>query len=177
MGSLEQRDPYEDYITINKELADFDKKLLEKPQIIVANKMDLEGAKENLEEFKKKVKEEIFEISAINSEGLDKLLIKIADTLDTIEDKPLYEEDNFESHVLYKFKEEKPFEVVKENDIFVVKGEKIEKLLKMTKFTDEGARRFANKLRHLGVDDELRKQGIQPGDIVRILDFEFEFKD
>ena len=177
MGSLEQRDPYEDYITINKELADFDKKLLEKPQIIVANKMDLEGAKENLEEFKKKVKEEIFEISAINSEGLDKLLIKIADTLDTIEDKPLYEEDNFESHVLYKFKEEKPFEVVKENDIFVVKGEKIEKLLKMTKFTDEGARRFANKLRHMGVDDELRKQGIQPGDIVRILDFEFEFRD
>ena len=89
----------------------------------------------------------------------------------------LYEEDNFESHVLYKFKEEKPFEVTKENDIFIVKGDKIEKLLKMTKFTDEGARRFANKLRHLGVDDELRKQGIKPGDIVRILDFEFEFKD
>ena len=43
--------------------------------------------------------------------------------------------------------------------------------------TDEGARRFANKLRHLGVDDELRKKGIMPGDIVRILDFEFEFKD
>ena len=47
----------------------------------------------------------------------------------------------------------------------------------MTKFTDEGARRFANKLRHLGVDDELRKQGIMPGDIVRILDFDFKFKD
>ena len=177
MGALEGRDPYEDYKTINKELSDFDKKLLDKPQIIVANKMDLEGAKENLKEFKKKVKEDIFEISAINSEGLDKLLIKIADILDTIEDKPLYEEDNFESHVLYKFKEEKPFEVIKEDDIFVVKGDKIEKLLKMTKFTDEGARRFANKLRHLGVDDELRRQGIEPGDIVRILDFEFEFKD
>ena len=177
MGSLEGRNPYDDYITINKELSDFDKKLMDKPQIIVANKMDLPNSKENLKEFKKKVGEEIFEISAINSEGLDKLLIKIADTLDSIEDKPLYEEENFESHVLYKFNEEKPFEIIKENDIYVVKGEKIEKLLKMTKFTDEGARRFANKLRHLGVDDELRKQGIVPGDIVRILDFEFEFKD
>ena len=177
MSGLEGRDPYDDYITINKELSDFDKKLLDKPQIIVANKMDIESSKENLKEFKKKVKEDIFEISAINSEGLDKLLIKIADTLDNTIDKPLYEEDNFESHVLYKFKEERPFEITKDNDVYIVKGDKIEKLLRMTKFTDEGARRFANKLRHLGVDDELRKQGIKPGDIVRILDFEFEFKD
>ena len=177
MSGIEGRDPYDDYMTINKELSDFNKKLLDKPQIIVANKMDLESSKENLKEFKKKVKEDVFEISAINSEGLDKLLIKIADTLDGIEDEPLYEEENFESHVLYKFKEEKPFTIEKENDIFVIKGEQIEKLLRMTKFTDEGARRFANKLRHLGVDDELRKLGIEPGDIVRILDFEFEFRD
>ena len=177
MSAIEGRDPYEDYVTINKELENFDKKLMDKPQIIVANKMDLEVSKENLKEFKKKVKEEIFEISALNSEGLDKLLIKIADTLDTIEEVPLYEEDNFESHVLYKFKEEKPFEIFKEDDIYIVKGEQIEKLLRMTKFTDEGARRFANKLRRLGVDDELRKMGIQPGDTVRILDFEFEFSD
>lgn len=177
MSAIEGRDPYEDYMVINKELENFDKKLMDKPQIIVANKMDLEASKSNLKEFKKKVKDEIFEISAINSEGLDNLLLKIADVLDTIEDKPLYDEENFESHVLYKFKEEKPFEVIKENDIFVVKGDQIEKLLKMTKFTDEGARRFANKLRHLGVDEELRKQGVEPGDIVRILDFEFEFKD
>ena len=177
MSAIEGRYPYEDYVTINKELENFDKKLMDKPQIIVANKMDLEVSKENLKEFKKKVKEEIFEISALNSEGLDKLLIKIADTLDTIEEVPLYEEDNFESHVLYKFKEEKPFEIFKEDDIYIVKGEQIEKLLRMTKFTDEGARRFANKLRRLGVDDELRKMGIQPGDTVRILDFEFEFSD
>ena len=177
MSALEGRDPYEDYITINNELYNFDKKLMEKPQIIVANKMDLDSSKENLKEFKKKVKDEIFEISAINSEGLDELLVKIADVLDTIEEKPLYEEDNFESHVLYKFEEEKPFEIIKDNDVYVVKGEQIEKLLKMTKFTDEGARRFANKLRKLGVDDELRKLGIKQGDYVRILDSEFEFRD
>ncbi len=177
MSASEERNPYDDYVTINKELSNFDKKLMDKPQIIVANKMDLPSSKDNLKEFKKKVDAEVFEISAINSSGLDELLIKIADTLDATEDKPLYDEDNFESHVLYKFEEEKPFEIYKDNDVYVVTGDKIEKLLRMTKFTDEGARRFANKLRHLGVDEELRKQGIKPGDIVRILDFEFEFKD
>lgn len=178
MSASEGRDPYEDYVIINKELENFDKKLMSKPQIIVANKMDLPNSKENLKKFKEKIhSDEVYEISAINSQGLDNLLIKIADTLDTTNEKPLYEEDNFESHVLYKFEEEKPFEIYKDNDVFVVTGDKIEKLLRMTKFTDEGARRFANKLRHLGVDDELRKRGIVPGDIVRILDFEFEFKD
>ena len=178
MSASEGRDPYEDYVIINKELENFDKKLMSKPQIIVANKMDLPNSKENLKRFKEKIhSDEVYEISAINSQGLDNLLIKIADTLDTTNEKPLYEEDNFESHVLYKFEEEKPFEIYKDNDVFVVTGDKIEKLLRMTKFTDEGARRFANKLRHLGVDDELRKRGIVPGDIVRILDFEFEFKD
>ena len=74
----------------------------------------------------------------------------------------------------------KKYQKTLKNELHTIKkekGEKIEKLLKMTKFTDEGARRFANKLRHMGVDDELRKQGIEPGDIVRILDFEFEFRD
>ena len=177
MSGIEGRNPYDDYVTINKELENFDKKLMDKPQIIVANKMDMESSKENLKEFKKKVKDDVYEISAINSEGLDELLIKIADVLDSAEDKPIYNEEEFESHVLYKFKEEQPFEVEKEGDIYIVKGEKIEKLLKMTKFTDEGARRFATKLRKLGVDDKLRELGIEPGDIVRILDFEFEFKD
>ncbi len=177
MSSFEGRDPYEDYITINKELENFNKDLINKPQIIIANKMDMENSKENLIEFKKKVKKDVFEISALTGEGLDDVLIKIADILDTIEDKPLYSEEKFESHVLYKFKEEQPFDIYKEDDVFIVKGEEIEKLLKMTKFTDEGARRFANKLRKMGVDDKLKEMGIQEGDLVRILDFEFEFKE
>ena len=177
MSSFEGRDPYEDYVTINKELENFDKKLLDRPQIIVANKMDMPSSKENLIQFKKKVKKDVYEISALNNVGIDELLIKIADVLDQIEDKPLYDEEKFESHVLYKFKKEQPFDIYKENDCFVVRGDQIEKLLKMTKFTDEGARRFANKLRKLGVDDKLKEMGIKQGDTVRILDFEFEFKE
>ena len=177
MGSTEGRNPYDDYVLINKELEEFNPKLLEKPQVIIANKMDMDSARENLEEFKKKVKEKVFPISALNNEGIDDALIEIANKLDETSEEPLYSEDNFESHVLYKFKEEPTFEVYKDNDVYVVTGEKIEKLLKMTKFTDEGARRFANKLRKMGVDDRLREMGIQEGDYVRILDYEFEFRE
>lgn len=177
MSAYEGRDPYEDYITIRKELGDFDKKLLDKPEVIIANKMDMESAKENLKEFKKKVNKEVFEISALTGEGIDKVLVKIADELDNIKDEPLYENEQFEKYVLYKFKEEKPYRIYKDNDVYVVSGEEIEKLLRMTKFTDEGARRFAKKLRRMGVDEDLQKMGVQEGDTVRILDFEFEYKE
>ena len=137
----------------------------------------LKAAKENLKEFKKKVNKEVFEISALTGEGIDKVLVKIADELDNIKDEPLYENEQFEKYVLYKFKEEKPYRIYKDNDVYVVSGDEIEKLLRMTKFTDEGARRFAKKLRRMGVDEDLQKMGIQEGDTVRILDFEFEYKE
>ena len=172
MSGIEGRDPYDDYLKIRNELKLYSDKLEKKEEIIVANKMDMPSSKENLEKFKEKVNKEIYEISAINNIGIDDLLIKIADKLETIEEVDLYE---IESHILYKFKEEQPFTIVRENDIYVIKSEKIEKLFKMTKFTDEGIRRFSNKLRRMGVDDELEKMGIQEGDIVRILDFEFEY--
>lgn len=179
MSALEGRDPYDDYVVINKELENFNKKILDKPQIIIANKMDVEGAKENLEKFKKKVSKPVYEISAINDEGLDEVLIVLADMLDKIEKQPLYEEERFESHVLYKFKQEQPFKVIKEQDgVYVIKGEEIEKIYKMTWFvTDEAFLRFSNKLRKLGIDDKLKEMGIQNGDTVRILDYEFEYRE
>ena len=178
MSGIEGRDPYGDYIVIMEELRQFDPKLLDKPMIIVANKMDMESSKENLKEFKKNVNQKIFEISAINNEGLDKVLIEIADMLDKIKKEPLYEEEKFESHVLYKFKTEKPFTIVKDGETYIVKGNKIEKLLKMTWFSsDEAYQRFSNKMKKMGIDDELKKMGIQNGDIVKILDYEFEYRE
>ena len=177
MSGIEGRNPYDDFVTINNELENFDKKILKKPQIIIANKMDIASSKNNLEEFKKKVDLPIYEISAINGEGLDKVLIALADILDKEEKVDLYSEDEFESHILYKFEEEKPFVIEKDNNVFVVHSDKIEKLFKMTKFTDEGVRRFSNKLRRMGVDDKLKEMGAKEGDIVRILDFEFEFTE
>lgn len=177
MSGSEGRDPYEDYLIINKELESFSNKLTKKPQIIIANKMDMDGAKENLAKFKEKVKAEVFEISAMNKVGLEEVLTKLADMLESIEDSPLYEEDQFEGHVLYTFKKEEPYTIEKDGNAFVVKGEKVEKLFRMTKFTDEGIRRFTTKLRRLGLDDKLKEMGIEEGDIVRILDFEFEYRD
>ena len=175
MSGSEGRDPYDDYLLINKELEEFSKKLINKKQIIIANKMDIEGAEKNLEEFKKKVNEKVFPIVAINNEGLNDLIKYIADVLDEIDIEPLYEENEIESHVLYKFKKEKPFTITKE-DAWIVRGDTVEKLFKMTKFnTNDGTLRFARKLKQMGIDDELKKLGAKEGDTVRILDYEFTY--
>lgn len=178
MSGFEGRNPYDDYVTIRKELESFDEKLIKRPEIIIANKMDMETSEKNLKEFKEKVKDvEIYPITAITNEGLENVINKLADMLDEIPIEPLYDEEKFESFVLYKFKKEEPFTITKENNTWVVKGEEVEKLLKMTKFnTEEAVSRFANKLRKMGIDDKLIELGVQEGDIVRILDFEFEFK-
>ena len=179
MSGFEVINPYEDYLLINKELEDFNKSLLLKPQIIIANKMDIPTSTENLKEFRKKVKNvEIFEVSAMNNQGMKEVLIKLSKMLDTIEKKPLYEEEKFESHILYKFKKEQPFSITKDGNVWVVSGKEVEKLLRMTRFTtDEAAKRFANKLRRMGIDDKLKEMGAVDGDYVRILDLEFEFSE
>ena len=179
MASVDGRDPIEDYNIINNELKEYKMNLSKRPMIIVANKMDLPGAKENLEKFKKVVKEDIIEISAYTRSNLNELLYKIADTLDKTEAFSLFEEDE-ENIVEYTFEEEKkPFEIVKDKDgVYNVVGEKIEKFFAMTDFDSDIARaRFARQLRTLGVDDKLRELGVKNGDTVRIIDFEFEFID
>ena len=171
-------DPYKDYITINKELENFDESLIKKPQIIIANKMDMPSSKENLKKFKEKVDKEIYEMSAINGEGINKILLKLADLLDEIPKTQLYKDEKFESHVIYKFKEEKPYKITKDKDTWVISGKGIEKLLIMSRpDTDEAILRFSNKLRKMGIDDELRELGAQDGDPIRIMDYEFEFKE
>ena len=180
MSAYEGRDPYDDYVVINKELENFNKNLLKKPQIIIANKMDVETSKDNLVEFKKKLKDKsikIFEVSAISNEGLTEVVDYLGDLLDTIPEQNLFDEEQFESHVLYKFKKEEPYTITREGDEWVIKGKEVEKLFKMTKFTtDEAIMRFAKKLRRMGIDDKLKEMGAVEGDMVRILDFYFEFK-
>ena len=177
MSAFEGRDPYLDYVTINKELENFNKDILKKPEIIIANKMDLPSAKENLEKFKKKIGDKkIFEVSAMTNTGLEDVVTALADMLDEIPVTALYEDDKFESHVLYKFKKDDPYTITKEDDCWVIRGDEIEKIFKMTKFTDEGLARFSKKIRKMGVDDKLIELGAEPGDKVRILDFFFEYR-
>ncbi len=184
MSGSEGRVPYEDYMAINNELEQYNLRLMERPQIIVANKMDMPDAEENLNEFKTKIAEDIpvFPISAVTKTRLRELLLAIADKLETTPEFPLNEilEQEDEDTVLYKYVAEEPdFEISREPDgTFVLSGAKIERLFTMTNFErDASISRFARQLRAMGVDEALRKRGAKDGDIVRLLDYEFEFMD
>ncbi|ARI76937.1 GTPase ObgE [Halobacillus mangrovi] len=181
MSGGEGRDPYEDYVTINNELSSYDKRLENRPQIIVANKMDMPDAEAHLEMFKEQVGKDvmIYPISTVTREGIDELLYAVADLLDSIpkQEEPIEEVDE---RVVYKFeKEEAPFKITRADDgAYVLYGEKIESLFKRTDFTrDQSINRFARQMRSMGVDEALRKRGASNGDTVRILDYEFEFVD
>lgn len=179
MSAIEGRDPYEDYVLINKELEEFNEKLIKKPQIIIANKMDLPSAKEELEKFKEKVSDvEIYEISAATNQGLQKVVDRLADLVDEVPTSPLYEDSQIESHVLYKFKKEEPFTITRDDDgTWAIQGKEVEKIFKMTKFSsDEAAYKFAKKLTRMGIDQKLEELGAEEGDQVRILDFYFDYR-
>ncbi|HGV4069047.1 TPA: GTPase ObgE [Enterococcus faecium] len=188
MSGMEGRDPYEDYLTINKELSTYNLRLLERPQIIVANKMDMPDAQENLVKFKEQLNKEkedefaddipVFPISGVTRQGLDALLNATADLLEVTPEFPLYEEELEEETVHYGFNPEGPeFQIDRDSDAtWILSGEKIEKLFQMTNFDhDETVMRFARQLRGMGVDEALRARGAKDGDLVRIGEFEFEF--
>ncbi|MBE6156773.1 MAG: GTPase ObgE [Firmicutes bacterium] len=179
MSGIEGRNPVEDYQVIRNELDKYSDKLSNKIEIIVANKMDIEGFDENLEEFKKVYPDKlVFSISAMNNTGINELLEFVADKLDEVNSEHLYNENEFESHMVFKFKEEKPYTIEKDGDVWVIKGEEIEKLFNMTRFNeDEAVLRFARKLRGMGVEAELERLGAKRGDEVQILEYIFEFKE
>ena len=189
MSASEGRDPYEDYLAINKELESYNLRLMERPQIIVANKMDMPESQENLVEFKKKLAENydefeelpaIFPISGLTKQGLATLLDATAELLDKTPEFLLYDESDMEEEAYYGFdEEEKAFEISRDDDAtWVLSGEKLMKLFNMTNFDrDESVMKFARQLRGMGVDEALRARGAKDGDLVRIGKFEFEFVD
>ncbi|MED1819616.1 GTPase ObgE [Bacillus subtilis] len=183
MSGLEGRDPYEDYLTINQELSEYNLRLTERPQIIVANKMDMPEAAENLEAFKEKLMDDfpVFPISAVTREGLRELLFEVANQLENTPEFPLYDEEELtQNRVMYTMEnEEVPFNITRDPDgVFVLSGDSLERLFKMTDFSrDESVKRFARQMRGMGVDEALRERGAKDGDIIRLLEFEFEFID
>ncbi|PWU68350.1 GTPase ObgE [Gracilibacillus dipsosauri] len=181
MAGTEGRDPYQDYKTINQELEQYDPTLLERPQIIAANKMDLPEAEDQLALFKEQLEEDypVFPISTVTKEGIRELLFAVANKLDEIPKnyQPIEEK---EDRVIYRFeKEDKGFQITRDPDgAYVLLGEKIEKLFKMTDMTrEESIQRFSRQLRGMGVDEALRQRGAEDGDTVRLLDYEFEFME
>ena len=179
MASIEGRDPYDDYLKINLELKAYDQKLTDRPQIIVANKMDMPQAEENLKMFKKQLGEDVqvYAISALTKDGLRDVLFAIADTLESIPKISTEKEDMKETVVYRHVKAEKDFTISRDSDgVYVITGDKVETLFKMTDFaSNESSQRFARQLRGMGVDQALRDRGVKDGETIRLLDYEFEF--
>ena len=183
MSGEEGRDPYEDYLAINKELTAYDESILERPQIIVATKMDLPNSADNLEEFKQKLaksdknENEILAISSVTHSGLQELIQKTADLLEktaVIPMNTLEETKDYEYHGT----SEDEFHISFDDEIesWVISGEKIEKLFKMTDTMHEQSMlRFARQMRGMGIDKALREAGAKDGDTVTILDFSFTY--
>lgn len=179
MSGSEGRNPIEDYEMIRKEMESYNEKLIQKKEVIIANKSDQENFQESLKLFREKYPEAlVFEVSAINNQGLDSLMEHLASLLEEIKEEDIYEENDYESTIIYKFQNEKPYTITRENDIWVLKGSQIEKLFFMTRWEEEDAQiRFARKLKGMGVEEELESLGAKSGDEVKILDYIFVFKE
>ena len=179
MGANDGRDPLEDYRIINEELANYHPKLATRPQIVVANKMDLDDAKANLERFKKAYPDvEVFETMTIIHEGIDKLLYKCIELLDKTPVFDLNDEKEKEERVVYKFEAKKPEFTISNlgNGQYRVNGDKVVRLFHATDFDDEKQMmNFGLTLKKMGVDDALRKAGAKDGDVILIEDYRLEF--
>lgn len=179
MSGESGRNPVEDYEIINNELASYKFGLMQRPQVIVANKMDGDNAEENLKAFKENYPDLlVYPTTALIAEGLKEVIYKVADLLDVTAEFPLTEEDNV--GVLYKYTPEPdPFTIRNlGNGQWSLEGDEINKLFKRTDFEDEQqALAFALALKRMGVDDAMREKGVQPNDSVFIGDYVFEFTE
>lgn len=174
-----REDPVKDYEVINEELKSYQMRLLERPQIVVANKMDLDDEHEKLDAFRKAYPDVIvFETTAIIHEGLQPVLKKAADLLATTPPFPIMDDIQQNSGVTYTLeKKEKEIQIDKlEDGVWKVSGPKVERTFDITQLNnEEDYFNFANKMRYMGIDKALREAGCQDGDTVQICGFEFEF--
>lgn len=180
-SGCEGRDPIEDIYTINKELEAYNAELAARPQIIVANKIDMiyENPMEVIESIRKEFEPkgyEVYPISALNGEGITKVLYKVREMLDKIGDNPVIFEPEFDVNQVVKLEEPFIVEYDEKEDEFVVEGPRIEKMLGYTNLESEkGFVFFQNFLKDNGILDELERLGIQEGDTVRMYDLSFDY--
>ena len=180
-ASVEGRDPVEDIRTINAELKAYNPSLLERPQVIAANKVDSiyntgeEDWEDPVERLKREFEPEgiqVFAISAVTGQGVKELLYHVNDLLKTVDRKPVIFEKEFEYQG-----ENLPYTVERNEDgIYVVEGPKIEKMLGYTNLDSEKGFQFFQKfLKDSGILAELEEAGIEEGDTVRMYGLEFDY--
>ena len=179
VSGMEGRDPMEDYRKINAELSAYSEFLASRPQIVAANKMDLPDARENFPAIEAALKaegREVFPVSAATGEGLKALIQRAAELLATL---PKEVAPAFPVVVPPSSAKDAEFTIRRDDSgAFIVEGKNIERLVAMTRFSDEESlMRFQNILRRNGIDEALRARGIKEGDTVRIREMEFDFSE
>lgn len=179
-ASVEGRDPLEDIKAINKELEAYDPAILDKPQVIAANKMDvcMEGSEEIIEKLRKEFGPkgiEVFSISAVSGQGVKELLYHVQELLKTCPEEVTVYEPEFDPAL--RFFSEEPFTVeVNEEGEYVVEGPRIEKMLGYTNIDSEkGFLFFQRFLKEQGILKQLEELGIEEGNTVRMYGLMFDY--
>lgn len=177
-ASTEGRDPVEDIKTIMNELKGYDESLLDRPQVIAANKIDAIYDEEN--DNIKRIREafpdiKVFPISGVSGKGIPELLYELVNILSTIDRTPTVFEKEFE--IDYSSDKNLPFTVeIDEDGVFVVEGPRIEKMLGYTNLDSEKGFDFFQKfLKTSGVLEKLEEAGIEDGNTVRMYGHEFDY--
>ncbi len=173
-AQVDGRNVIEDFITLRHELEFYNPELLDRPYLIVANKLDVPEAEANLRILQEKYGDRVYGISAVSGQGVDELLEKTYSLLQSI---PV-EEHIGEARIIRRFEEEVPFLIDIIDGVYHVSGKRIENLVTMTNLNqDESLQRFQRTVARMGLEDALKEKGIQAGDTVRILDMEFDYSD
>ena len=173
-AEVDGRPVMDDYITLRNELEFYNPELLARPYLIVANKIDLPGAEENLHQLQEKYGDRVYGISAVTGQGVGELVEKTYQILRSI---PV-EEHTGEARIIRRFEDEEPFQIQNVNGVYQVSGKRIENLVSMTNFAqEESLQRFQRTTARMGLDEALKERGIKAGDTVRIKDMEFDYSD
>jgi GTP-binding protein len=176
-GSLD--DPLRAYETINRELAQYSARLVEKPQVIGFNKMDLPDAQarwQTLERVFAQRRLEAYPISAATGQGVRDLMRAVAKRLAELPRETSLREE--ELPVIRPVEDENAFTITREGRAWRVRGKKVERVVAMTNFDqDEAVLRLHRVLQALGVNDALKDAGVREGDAVRIGEVELEWRE
>lgn len=173
-AEVDGRPVTDDYVTLRNELEFFNPELLQRPYLIVANKLDVPGAEENLRLLQEKYGHLVHGISAVTGQGVGELVEKIYQILRSL---PV-EEHTGEARIIRRFEDEEPFKIEIMNGVYLVSGKRIENLVTMTNFAqEESLQRFQRTTARMGLDEALKQKGIKAGDTVRIKDMEFDYSD
>ena len=178
ISGLEGRDALDDFDKINGELKLYNEKLATRPQVVVANKMDILEDESIFDEFKNELEKrgyKVFKMSAATRQGVDDVIAYVSELLREAEEIELVSEEEMFRPELDEVQDE-GLQIDIEDGVYVVTGKSLRRIMYSVNFDDmESLQYFQKAMESQGVFDRLREMGIEDGDTVRIYEIEFEF--